>query len=195
MVLSWSTLLTFCPLFYFSLNSHATVGQHSWNKYINSYEYSKEPKHIHLNCYLIEIQVSTIKFSVYYQHYTMSILSFVQRGISYIKTQYTIVKNETYMYTSEYISTILQVSGMFLSVFVLTLSSAVTHTDQNWHQLTRWVTIGRHQERHDKWKCAMTNKYASMSCGRTGMVPSGRGWNVNINFLHARHQTQLNNIS
>lgn len=132
-----------------------------------------------MNCYLIEIQVSTIRFSVYYQQYTIAILSFVQRGISYIKTQYTIVKNETYMYTSEYTSTILQVSGMFLSVFVLTLSSSVTHTDQNWHQLTRWITIGWHQERHDKWKCAMTNKYASTPCRRTGTVPGGRWWNEN----------------
>ena len=137
MVLSWSTLLTFCPLFYFSLNSHATVGQHSWNKYINSYEYSKEPKHIHLNCYLIEIQVSTIKFSVYYQHYTMSILSFVQRGISYIKTQYTIVKNETYMYTSEYISTILQVSGIFLSALGADLASVDPMRNRRRHQERR----------------------------------------------------------
>lgn len=35
-------------------------------------------------CYLIEIQVSTIRTSLYYQQYTT--LCFVQRGISYIKT-------------------------------------------------------------------------------------------------------------
>lgn len=46
------------------------------------------------------------------------------------------------MYTSEYISPILQVSGMFLSVFALTLSSSVTHRQElalgdpmNKHQL------------------------------------------------------------
>lgn len=47
----------------------------------------------HLNCYLIEIHVSNIKFSIYYQQYTNSIFSFVQRGISYMKTHYTIVRH------------------------------------------------------------------------------------------------------
>lgn len=46
-----------------------------------------------LNCYLIEIHVSTIRFSVYYQQYTNSIFSFVQRGIGNIKTQYTLVRH------------------------------------------------------------------------------------------------------
>lgn len=58
------------------------------NKYINSYKKNnkKQRGECSFKLLFIVIQVSTIKFSVYYQQYTIPILSFVQRGITSTQT-------------------------------------------------------------------------------------------------------------
>lgn len=85
------------------------------------------------------VNVSMICTEVQCQHLVLGtrLISYI-----YIKKVHT-VKKETYMYTSEYISTILQVSGMFLSVFVLTPLSH-THT-QSRAELALGDPMNKHQ--------------------------------------------------
>lgn len=82
-----------------------------------------------------KVNVSMVCTKVQCQHLVLG-----TRLISYIKKVHT-VKTETYMYTSEYISTILQVSGMFRSVFVLT---PLSHT-QSRAELALGDLMNKHQ--------------------------------------------------
>lgn len=135
-----------------------------------------------LNCYLIEIHVSTIRFSVYYQQYTNSIFSFVQRGIGNIKTQYTLVRHTRTRLLNTF-HPYFKFQGS-LCLCSDQLSPPLSRTDQSWYQLTWWITIDWHQERHAKWKCSITNKYASISCRHAGVASKGRRRNGNISYIY-----------
>lgn len=69
------------------------------SKNITFIQKRQKGQYVHLNCYLIEKQVNTIRSSVY--RHTMSIhLCFVQRGISSPTAQYTTMRHTRTRLTS-----------------------------------------------------------------------------------------------
>lgn len=130
---------------------------------------------------LIKIHISTIRFSgdINSTRSPHFCFLFVQRGISYIKT------HDSFKWDiHEHISAILQVSGILrpalVSIHVHRAELASVDPKCN-----RDLASG---PSCFKWKCAMTNKYAPVSCGRAGTAPNRRRWNGNesVSLLHAR---------